>query len=42
MNALNHRLAELPDDLAETETRLMTLLQAEAIADATLLALPGD
>ena len=36
VNALNHRLAEFPDDLDETESRLIQLLQAEAIADAQL------
>jgi flavin-dependent dehydrogenase len=36
VNALNHRLAEFPDDLAETERLLVELLQAEAIADAQL------
>ena len=36
VNALNHRVAEFPDDLAETERRLIELLQAEAIADAQL------
>jgi flavin-dependent dehydrogenase len=36
VNALNHRLAELPDDLDETERRLVELLQAEAHFDAQL------
>jgi len=36
VNSLNHRLAEFPDDLAETERILGDLLQAEAIADAQL------
>jgi 2-polyprenyl-6-methoxyphenol hydroxylase-like FAD-dependent oxidoreductase len=34
VNALNHRLAELPDDLGELERRLVELLVAEASADA--------
>jgi len=36
VNALNHRLAELPDDLEETQRRLIELLQAEASAEAQL------
>jgi flavin-dependent dehydrogenase len=38
ISALNHRLAELPDDVDETERRLMQLLQAEATVDADLVA----
>jgi flavin-dependent dehydrogenase len=40
VNELNHSVAELPDDLDETERRLGGLLQAEASADA--LALVGQ
>jgi 2-polyprenyl-6-methoxyphenol hydroxylase-like FAD-dependent oxidoreductase len=36
VNALNHRLAELPDDLEETERRLLELLVVEASADSKL------
>lgn len=38
LNVLNHRLAEFPDDLEETERRLMALLQEESIADTVTLA----
>jgi flavin-dependent dehydrogenase len=41
VSTLNHRLAELPDDLDETQRRLVELLQAEAIVDSALLA-PND
>ncbi len=34
LNELNHRLAEFPDDLAETERRLVAMLIEEAAADA--------
>jgi flavin-dependent dehydrogenase len=36
VNTLNHRLAELPDDLDEIERRLIALLLAEASADASV------
>jgi flavin-dependent dehydrogenase len=39
VSALNHRLAELPDDPAELESRLIALGQAEATADAELASL---
>jgi hypothetical protein len=39
VNTLNHRLAELPDDLVETERRLIELLIAEASADAQMASL---
>jgi flavin-dependent dehydrogenase len=39
VNVLNHRLAELSDDLQETERRLIELLMAEASADAQLAGL---
>src|SRR5207248_2938240 len=36
VSALNHRVAELPDDLEEIEHRLGELFQVEATADALL------
>jgi flavin-dependent dehydrogenase len=41
VNALNHRVAELPDDLQESRRRVLELLQAEASADGQL-GLGGD
>ena len=38
MNELNHRLAELPEDLEEAEKRLVALLTEEARIDAATAA----
>jgi hypothetical protein len=37
---LNHHLAELPEDLDETERRLGALLKEEALVDAMLANRP--